>query len=122
MFPEKELNGGQPIEFHGGWHTIKGTAMTTDFEGTTIDELFALRDEIAEVLTEKLVCKKVELEQRLRLLRSPQTTRRPYPPVKAKFRNPDQPLETWSGRGRLPRWLDAQLRSGKRLDQFRIAS
>lgn len=120
MFPEKEPNGGQPIEVHrGGAH---GTAMTTDLEGSTIDQLFALREEVIEVLTEKLVCKKMELEERLRLLHSPETTRRSYPPVKAKFRNPDQPSETWSGRGRLPRWLDAQLRSGKRLDQFRIAS
>lgn len=95
--------------------------MTTDFEGSSIDELFALREEVTEVLAEKLACRKVELEERLRLLRSPQTTRRAYPPVKAKFRNPDRPSETWSGRGRIPRWLDAQLRSGKRLDQFRIA-
>lgn len=122
MFPEKEPNGGQPIEFHRGEAHDQGTAMTTDLEGSTIDELFALREEVIEVLTEKLVCKKMELEERLRLLHSPETTRRSYPPVKAKFRNPDQPSETWSGRGRLPRWLDAQLRSGKRLDQFRIAS
>ena len=38
-----------------------------------------------------------------------------------KFRNPEQPSETWAGRGKKPRWLTAQLRSGKQLDDFRIA-
>jgi DNA-binding protein H-NS len=34
--------------------------------------------------------------------------------------NPKQPSETWAGRGKLPRWLNARLRSGKQLDDFRI--
>jgi hypothetical protein len=42
--------------------------------------------------------------------------------VKAKFRNPDQPLETWSRRGKLPRRLDAPLISGKLLDEFWVAN
>jgi DNA-binding protein H-NS len=37
-----------------------------------------------------------------------------------KYRNPDQPSETWAGRGKQPRWLVAQLRSGKRIDDFKI--
>ena len=39
--------------------------------------------------------------------------RRPYPKVFPKYRNPKKPAETWSGRGKQPRWLTAQLRSGK---------
>jgi hypothetical protein len=31
-----------------------------------------------------------------------------------------KPSETWAGRGKQPRWLTAQLRSGKLLDDFRI--
>jgi DNA-binding protein H-NS len=46
--------------------------------------------------------------------------RRPYPRVLAKYRNPNDPKETWTGRGKQPRWLAAQLRSGKKLDQFLI--
>ncbi|WP_247337028.1 H-NS family nucleoid-associated regulatory protein [Bradyrhizobium sp. 147] len=30
------------------------------------------------------------------------------------------PSETWSGRGRLPRWLRPQLRGGGKLDDFLI--
>jgi DNA-binding protein H-NS len=50
----------------------------------------------------------------------PSTARRPYPAVVPKYRNPDRPSETWAGRGKKPRWLAAQLKSGKRIDDFRI--
>jgi DNA-binding protein H-NS len=46
--------------------------------------------------------------------------RRPYPVVVPKYRNPDRPSETWAGRGKTPRWLTAQLKSGRRIDDFRI--
>ena len=99
--------------------------MAIELEGCTSDELFALHAEIAAVLAERLNTKKKELEERLRQLQlvGDQVTpsHRPYPPVKAKFRNPDQPLETWSGRGKRPCWLIAQLKSGKRIDDLRIA-
>jgi DNA-binding protein H-NS len=48
------------------------------------------------------------------------TQRRPYPAVVPKYRNPERPSETWAGRGKKPRWLAAQLKSGKRIDDFRI--
>ena len=44
--------------------------------------------------------------------------RRPYPPVSPKYRNPDQPSETWAGRGKRPRWLVKQLKSGRRVEDF----
>ena len=48
------------------------------------------------------------------------TERWPYPAVVPKYRNPERPSETWAGRGKQPRWLAAQLKSGKRIDDFRI--
>lgn len=47
--------------------------------------------------------------------------RRPYPVVVPKYRNPERPSETWAGRGKTPRWLTAQLKSGRLIDDFRIA-
>lgn len=41
-------------------------------------------------------------------------------PVAAKFANPANPQETWSGRGRQPNWLVAKLKSGASLDEFRL--
>ncbi|HJU25284.1 MAG TPA: H-NS histone family protein [Rhodanobacteraceae bacterium] len=34
--------------------------------------------------------------------------------VAPKFRNPANPSETWSGRGKRPRWFLAALKSGKK--------
>lgn len=40
-------------------------------------------------------------------------------PSPAKYANPHNPAETWSGRGRRPRWLVKQLRRrGARLESF----
>ena len=40
--------------------------------------------------------------------------------VSAKYRNPDNPAETWSGRGHQPRWLQAQLGHGRTLEDLAI--
>ncbi|PTW40301.1 MULTISPECIES: H-NS family nucleoid-associated regulatory protein [Rhodovulum] len=39
----------------------------------------------------------------------------------AKYRNPENPAETWSGRGRRPRWLEEALSKGASLEDFAIA-
>ena len=36
----------------------------------------------------------------------------------AKYRNPDDPSQTWSGRGRRPRWLTEALEAGRKLDDL----
>lgn len=38
----------------------------------------------------------------------------------AKFRNPENPNETWSGRGRRPQWFKAQLEAGRSEDDLRV--
>jgi DNA-binding protein H-NS len=62
------------------------------------------------------------VEKRLNLLSNQANTskRRPYPPVLPKFRNPDNPAETWSGRGRKPGWFTEKLRLGKRIEELRL--
>ena len=37
-----------------------------------------------------------------------------------KYRNPDNSAETWTGRGRQPKWVAAALASGKSLDDLKI--
>jgi DNA-binding protein H-NS len=46
--------------------------------------------------------------------------RRPYPKVQPKFRNPENPAETWSGRGKMPRWLVELIESGRNRDEFKV--
>jgi DNA-binding protein H-NS len=98
-----------------------------DFNSMSVDELWALRSEISSVLADRIAAEKATLEKRLSQLKSngmssesPQRQRRPYPRVLPKYRNPAKPAETWAGRGRQPRWMTEQLRSGKKLDDFRI--
>ena len=99
-----------------------------DFKSMSTDELWALHEEIAARLAASLLAEKRVLENRLKQLKgsgeverqSASTGRRPYPAVVPKFRNPDRPSETWAGRGKTPRWLAAKLKSGKRIDDFRI--
>ena len=40
--------------------------------------------------------------------------------VPPKYRNPDNPEETWTGRGRQPRWLAALTAEGRQVEEFLI--
>ena len=41
-------------------------------------------------------------------------------PATAKYANPADPAQTWTGRGRRPRWADAALAEGKSLSDLAI--
>lgn len=45
---------------------------------------------------------------------------KPKMKVKPKYRNPDNAKETWTGRGKQPRWVGAAISSGKTLDDLLI--
>ena len=40
--------------------------------------------------------------------------------VAVKYRNRDNPSETWTGRGRQPRWLTAALKKGAKVADFAV--
>jgi DNA-binding protein H-NS len=40
--------------------------------------------------------------------------------VKVQYQNPADNAQTWTGRGRQPRWIAEELAGGKSLDDFRI--
>ncbi len=40
--------------------------------------------------------------------------------VKPKYRNPERPSETWSGRGKKARWLSEKLAAGAKLEDFAV--
>jgi DNA-binding protein H-NS len=90
----------------------------------SLDELWKLHEDVAAELSRRITAEKALLEERLRKLgpgaADLERERRPYPKVRPKYQNPKNPNETWSGRGKQPRWLASQLGSGKRLDQFLI--
>jgi DNA-binding protein H-NS len=96
-----------------------------DLKSKSIEELWALHEEIASILATKMEAEKLKLETRLDLIgkrssnRPPE--RRPYPKVYPRFRNPDPPHQTWSGRGKQPHWIHEVLAKGRQLDDLRIS-
>jgi DNA-binding protein H-NS len=96
-----------------------------DLATMSVDELWTLHEEVCAILSTKIDAQKRELERRLGRLHSRNenrtNARRPYPKVHQKYRNPEHPSETWSGRGRQPHWVSAQLRSGKKFEELLIA-
>jgi len=104
-----------------------------DFKTMSIDELLSLRDQLNETLSSRIETEQRELETRLARLRNAKLldseerffpsfrTGRKLGKVPPKYRNPDNPSETWAGRGKLPRWIKAAVKSGKKISDFKIS-
>jgi DNA-binding protein H-NS len=92
----------------------------------SVDQLWEFHEHVVAELSRKMAAEKALLEERLHKLGPAgsigklKRERRPYPKVLPKYRNPKDSNETWAGRGKQPRWLRAQLRSGKKLNDFLI--
>jgi DNA-binding protein H-NS len=108
-----------------------------DLDAMSTDEMWQLHIEIGRFLSVRLNSEKRELEKRLARLRRenemPQLEteivgqntsreRRKYPRVLPKYQNPNEPSETWSGRGKQPRWLTAALKTGRTIEEFVISN
>jgi DNA-binding protein H-NS len=93
----------------------------------SIDKLYKLRDQVDTVINAKVAEERRAIESQLgrldRLLASGSRVKRAdnrLGAVPPKYRNPENPAETWAGRGLKPRWLQAALESGKSLEDFSI--
>src|SRR5215471_11097324 len=97
-----------------------------NFKSMSIDQLVKLKDKVETALSAKLVESKRMIESNLakltRLGAGSMRGRRAglRGKVAPKYRNPNNPGETWAGRGLKPRWLTAALKSGKKLEHFSI--
>jgi DNA-binding protein H-NS len=98
----------------------------------SVDQLNTLRNQVDALLTTKVTQERRNLESQLAALTRVNGagserggvslrggTRGKVAP---KYRNPENPSETWAGRGLKPRWLSAALKSGKKLEHFSIAA
>lgn len=110
-----------------------------DLEAMSFDDLWSLHERISQILSVRITSEKRELERRLEVLNrgrdviagkdekeTAQATangraRRKYPRVLPKYRNP-QTSETWSGRGKQPRWLVAAIKTGRKMEDFEIGT
>jgi DNA-binding protein H-NS len=91
-----------------------------------VDKLIGLRNQVQAALTNRVAEQRRTLESSLAKLARFGTGsgRRTLSGSKVapKYRNPDNPSETWAGRGLKPRWLTAALKSGKKLEHFAISA
>lgn len=109
--------------------------MTTDFEKLSLDELRAMRTQIDRAISS------FETRKRREALAAAEQVARDHGfnlndltgkatrgrrattatgSTDAKYANPEDASQTWSGRGRRPRWVTEQLDAGRSLDDFRI--
>ena len=100
-----------------------------NLKSMSIDKLTKLRDQVDALLGAKVLEERRTLEERLgklgRLTGGPGRKRNgagARGAVAPKYRNPDNPAETWAGRGLRPRWLAAALKAGKKLEDFSIGA
>jgi len=100
-----------------------------NLKSMSIDALIGLRGKIDAMLGSKVADERRSLETELAKLSRVETGggrskaafgRGARGKVAPKYRNPENPSETWAGRGLKPRWLAAALKSGKKLDDFSI--
>jgi DNA-binding protein H-NS len=93
---------------------------SSSLDGMSYAELAQMQTRIERLKIEKQNAERAELRQRiLAMLKehgfeiSDLFGRGRKGSVAVKYRNPQNPQNTWSGRGRMPRWLVAATKGGK---------
>jgi DNA-binding protein H-NS len=103
--------------------------MLMNLKSMSIDALVGLRGRIDGALSSKVAGERRALETELAKLTRYEGGSRAKSivgrgvrgKVAPKYRNPENPGETWAGRGLKPRWLAAAIKAGKKLEDFSIS-
>ena len=107
-------------------------AKDMDLSGLNRKELIALQGDIQRELQRREKQDRDEAYQKIRaiaeeagiplqeLVSSPQQRGRGRSKVAAKYRDPENPENTWAGRGRKPRWLENALSKGRKMEDFAV--
>jgi len=121
---------------------LEGLLKGFDPEAMSVDELWQVHEQIEKVLCTKILSEQEKLDAQMSRLRTAparlpelrksipakpaapkaEPARRPYPEVKPKYCSLKDPSQTWAGRGKQPRWLIAEMKGGKTLDDFLIGA
>ena len=92
-----------------------------NLKSMSVDKLVVLRNRVEAALGTRVAETRRTLESKLaKLTRAGRGRAGVRGKVAPKYRNPDNPSETWAGRGLRPRWLAAALKGGKKLEHFAI--
>ena len=103
-------------------------ARSSKLASMTLEALLQLRDDIGSVLSRKAG----ELQTQLAALGDggwtakkaagrPSGSKLKGRKVAPKYRNPKNRSETWAGRGAMPRWMAAEIKKGKKREDFAIS-
>jgi DNA-binding protein H-NS len=100
-----------------------------NLKAMSIDRLSKLREQVDSALNAKVIDERRAVQDQLSKLdrlaaggRGKGVRGGLRGAVAPKYRNPDNPAETWAGRGLKPRWLAAALKTGKKLEDFSITA
>jgi DNA-binding protein H-NS len=104
-------------------------ARPSKLASMSVEALLQLRDDIGNILAQKVG----QLQSQLAALGDsgwissgkkavgrPRGSKMKGRKVAPKYRNPKNRSETWAGRGAMPRWMAAQIKAGKKREDFAI--
>jgi DNA-binding protein H-NS len=116
------------------WPLIRGSGSRKDgkmaLKTMSVAKLQDLKSQVEAAINTKVSERRHELESQLSKLDGHSGGARRGRPagrgglrgaVAPKYRNPENPAETWAGRGLRPRWLVAALKGGKKAEDFLIS-
>jgi DNA-binding protein H-NS len=111
--------------------TNRTVAAEVNWAGFSTEELRQLARDVEQELHRRRAEEKKEVLRGIREIAAssgftledlvgmrPKRTRRPSAPPTTTYRNPDNPEQTWAGRGRRPEWLVGLLAQGKTLEEL----
>ncbi len=100
----------------------------TEYNNLSESELQTVIDEAEKALKEKQENKRKEVIAQIKALAASidvvveiqDAEKKPVKKVAAKYRNPDDYSQTWTGRGVAPKWMQTLLKNGRDKSDFLI--
>lgn len=101
-----------------------------DFSGMTLKQMVDMHDKLGAAIEEKRKDDREDAKRALEELAEKRGFtlsdligaggRKKGGKVAIKYQNPENRSETWTGRGRTPRWLAEKLKKGSKREQFEL--
>lgn len=104
--------------------------MSFNIENLSFSELIQLQEDVAVLIKKTEKSEKADLRKQMEALAKKsgftfdeiamESKISKKAKVKPKYANPNDPAQTWAGRGRKPKWVVAELLSGTDIDNLLI--
>jgi DNA-binding protein H-NS len=105
-------------------------ARPSKLASMSVEALLKLRDDIGSILSRKAGQLQTQLAalgdggwvpSTKKAVGRPRGSKMKGRKVAPKYRNPKNQSETWAGRGAMPRWMAAEIKKGKKREDFAIS-